>query len=336
MKKILILIVSITLASYLFAENTLGKLKQTLNTNNYVLSWYFDVLQSKERNTVNKFTAKLHNRSYFDIDGSWEVIWYSQDIFEIETLKIYDGNSTDLENAIVIGNSHYFITTSIQTIRNTIFLLNCYKTTYNEDDFSTINWDPVRIFFINADNYKLLLSIDGDYIHVYYDAISEKKHICSFCKMNDVTLNEFKSVIFNNTCDLSRVTWPRHADGSCDYETTVRLQSGKRYRASDNLRLRSSGSTAGEPVVTIGKGSAVKVLAVGAEQTIDNITGNWVQVEVQAGAKDRDGKAITTGTVGWCFFGGGGIWLSDKEVRVFEENSIARLRAACFGGYLVE
>ena len=40
MKKILILIVSITLASYLFAENTLGKLKQTLNTNNYVLSWY--------------------------------------------------------------------------------------------------------------------------------------------------------------------------------------------------------------------------------------------------------------------------------------------------------
>ena len=121
--------------------------------------------------------------------------------------------------------------------------------------------------------------------------------------MNDVTLNEFKSVIFNNTCDLSRVTWPRHADGSCDYETTVRLQSGKHYRASDNLRLRSRGSTAGEPVVTIGKGSAVKVLAVGAEQTIDNITGNWVQVEVQAGAKDRDGKAITTGTVGWCFGG---------------------------------
>ena len=303
MKKILILIVSITLASYLFAENTLGKLKQTLNTNNYVLSWYFDVLQSKERNTVNKFTAKLHNRSYFDIDGSWEVIWYSQDIFEIETLKIYDGNSTDLENAIVIGNSHYFITTSIQTICNTIFLLNCYKTKYNEDDFSTINWDPVRIFFINADNYKLLLSIDGDYIHVYYDAISEKKHICSFCKMNDVTLNEFKSVIFNNTCDLSRVTWPRHADGSCDYETTVTLQQGKHYRASDNLRLRSSGSTAGKPVVTIGKGTQVKVLAVGAEETIDGITGNWVQVEVQAGAKDRDGKPIDAGTTDWVFGG---------------------------------
>ena len=96
---------------------------------------------------------------------------------------------------------------------------------------------------------------------------------------------------------------PAHADGTCDYETAVRLQSGKRYRASDNLRLRASGSTAGKPVVTIGKGTQVKVLAVGAEQTIDGITSNWVQVEVQAGAKDRDGKPIAVGTTGWCFGG---------------------------------
>jgi len=45
------------------------------------------------------------------------------------------------------------------------------------------------------------------------------------------------------------------------------------------------------------------VLAVGAEQTIDGITSNWVQVEVQAGAKDRDGKPIAAGTTGWCFGG---------------------------------
>ena len=96
---------------------------------------------------------------------------------------------------------------------------------------------------------------------------------------------------------------PRHADGTCDYETINKLQQGKRYRASDNLRLRSSGSTAGKPVVTIGKGTQVKVLGIGAEQTIDGITSNWVQVEVLAGAKDRDGKLIAAGTVGWCFGG---------------------------------
>ena len=29
----------------------------------------------------------------------------------------------------------------------------------------------------------------------------------------------------------------------------------------------------------------------------------WVKVEVQAGAKDRDGKPIKAGTVGWCYGG---------------------------------
>ena len=95
----------------------------------------------------------------------------------------------------------------------------------------------------------------------------------------------------------------RDADGTCDYETAVRLQSGKRYRASDNLRLRASGSTAGKPIVTIGKGTQVKVLGIGTEQTIDGITSDLVQVKVQAGAKDRDGKPIDAGTVGWCFGG---------------------------------
>ena len=45
------------------------------------------------------------------------------------------------------------------------------------------------------------------------------------------------------------------------------------------------------------------MLAVGAEDTIDGITGIWVQVEVQAGAKDRDGKPIAAETTGWCFGG---------------------------------
>ena len=146
--------------------------------------------------------------------------------------------------------------------------------------------------------------IDSDYLSLYIEDEKQEK-LNTFVKIQDYKEIEGKIhlIIRGEKIDLSRVTWPRHADGTCDYETVVRLQSGKRYRASDNLRLRASGSTAGKPVVTIGKGTQVKVLSIGAEQTIDGITSNWVQVEVQAGAKDRDGKAIAAGTWGWCFGG---------------------------------
>ena len=153
--------------------------------------------------------------------------------------------------------------------------------------------------YSKGDSVLLTISIDGDYLNFFCN----NQQLGQFVKTNSKTKNEIESLIRNNTCDLSKITWPCHADGTCDYETAVRLQSGKRYCASDNLRLRASGSTAGKPVVTIGNGTQVKVLSIGAKQTIDGITSNWVQVEVQAGAKDRDGRAIAAGTTGWCFGG---------------------------------
>ena len=147
------------------------------------------------------------------------------------------------------------------------------------------------------------LTQEGDYLKLYSD--SEKQPLMTFARAYNYQdiMTKIRAIANGMRIDHTDITWPRHADGTCDYETAVQLQSGKRYRASDNLRLRSSGSTAGKLVVTIGKGTQVKVLGIGAEQTIDGITSNWVQVEVQAGAKDRDGKSIAAGTRGWCFGG---------------------------------
>ena len=170
----------------------------------------------------------------------------------------------------------------------------CYGWDKNEDI-------GLEIPPIENNEYTIFLRFDGDYFSIYLN--NKNTLIQTFVRTDSQTNDEYQKFIEHGSCNLSHITWPRHADGSCDYETTVPLQQGKRYRASDNLRLRSNGSTAGKPVVTIGKGTQVKVLAVGAEDTIDGITGNWVQVEVQAGAKDRDGKAIAAGTRGWCFGG---------------------------------
>ena len=46
-----------------------------------------------------------------------------------------------------------------------------------------------------------------------------------------------------------------------------------------------------------------KALFIGGTGTIDGISSNWVKVEVQKGAKDRDGTSIKAGTVGWCYGG---------------------------------
>lgn len=51
------------------------------------------------------------------------------------------------------------------------------------------------------------------------------------------------------------------------------------------------------------KGTKVKILQPGKEEVIDGIKSCWVQVEVQADGKDKNGNEIKDGTVGWCYGG---------------------------------
>ncbi|MDE5579995.1 MAG: SH3 domain-containing protein [Treponemataceae bacterium] len=144
--------------------------------------------------------------------------------------------------------------------------------------------------------------------------------------------------------DLSKVTWPRHADGSCDYDDKIELplirfsennkagnvtvnasenpdtsaeaaiskpapDMGKIATMTENLRLRTDDKTTAKVVTTLAAGARVKVFAPGREDTVDGIASNWVQVSVLDGAKDKDGNAIEAGTTGWLFGG----YLSEAE-----------------------
>ena len=250
-----------------------------------------DVLFSRDRKTYYEKNKAAIEHYEQEVRGSYDDPWYEN--VTISPSAIY--------NVSITLNNDSRVMLFVKNIHKTT---NGYKVLTEVLKFDSFEYDAsykfIKETFIPKAEITLKIVRDGEYLHFYTE---DGRTIISCALVDEEFATQYENLIQTNKCDLSRVTWPRHADGTCDYETAVRLQSGKRYRASDNLRLRSSGSTAGKPVVTIGKGTQVKVLAVGAEQTIDNLTSNWVQVEVQADAKDRDGKAIAAGTRGWCFGG---------------------------------
>jgi len=129
-------------------------------------------------------------------------------------------------------------------------------------------------------------------------------------------LHKYRAIAKNEKITLDDIVWPRHADGTCDYDGSskpaakikpavegIQLSAGMKRTASTNLRLRSTKSTASTVITTMGKGTGVKVIAVGDRDSIDGIASNWVQVEVLSGAKNKDGNEIPAGTTGWCFGG---------------------------------
>ena len=152
--------------------------------------------------------------------------------------------------------------------------------------------------------YSQYFRFDGEYLYIYLE--DGKTLYATYCAYDESEEEALYEAIRTNEFDMTKFTFPRHADGTCDYESGGGVPGKKIvngvYRAKDNLRLRETGSTSGKAITTMQAGSLVLILSKGREETIDGITDNWVEVELQFGANDTEGKLIH-GEVGWCFGG---------------------------------
>ena len=155
------------------------------------------------------------------------------------------------------------------------------------------------------------ITIDGDYLNI--DIINNSsENIINLTYVDDSVINSLEDLFIEGKSDLSRVTWPRHADGSCDYDnsstakkvsfSSTNVAPNKQMTVTENLKLRSGEATTTSVLTVMSAGTKVKILELGKAETIDGINSNWVKVEVISG-KDRDGKEIKKKTTGWCYGG---------------------------------
>ena len=152
--------------------------------------------------------------------------------------------------------------------------------------------------------YSLYFRFDGEYLYIYLE--DGKTLYATYCAYDESEEEALQEAIRTNEFDMTKFTFPRHGDGTCDYESGGGVPGKKIvngvYRAKENLRLRETGGASGEIITTMQADTYVRILSLGKEETIDGITDNWVEVELQFGANDTEGKLIH-GEVGWCFGG---------------------------------
>ncbi|MDE6068241.1 MAG: SH3 domain-containing protein [Treponemataceae bacterium] len=196
---------------------------------------------------------------------------------------------------------------------------------------------------------------DGDYLSLCIMENEKQKKLNTFIKVRNYEEyleieKQVRSIAQGYKADLSKITWPRHADGMCDYDSTNNNAAeavdtpatehtkssmeaviqkpaptvGKTAVVTENLRLRTGDKATAQVVTTLAAGARVKVETMGKEETIDGIASNWAQIRVLDGAKDKNGNTIEAGTKGWLFGG----YLSEMESaeseRANEEASTAK------------
>ena len=136
---------------------------------------------------------------------------------EKDVISISDGSYTDLL-------SFYFSFIEYQDdfiYLSTTKTFNC-KQNVNRNSFS--QW-PIK-----EDECEMILRFDGDYLYVYLNDINNLYGI--FCRVDDKAINEYNKLIRTGKCDLSKVKWPRHADGSCDYDGSKKNSCSSNFKSN--------------------------------------------------------------------------------------------------------
>lgn len=228
------------------------------------------------------------------------------------------------KNTILIFKTsldHLFFSIKDIQQKNNVYYVNCEL---NRNAQSYFNEYLSKESFLNLPDLTVnrdaifIVEQNGNRLRVYNG--ESKKLIIELMQTNQewigLMLKYINSEYKNKPANLKVIEeklehpWSNPVTGL--YDTSVRSGEAAAFpnavlkkimSVKENLKLRSGEATTTSVLAVMSAGTRVKILTLGKQATIDGITSNWVQVEVQAGAKDRDGKPIAAGTTGWCFGG---------------------------------
>ena len=281
--------------------------EERISEKNWFREYYNEVIYRQDRNIILLYQTARTETEFFNHVGDYMIYWYempqkTSDKFACGT----SGDSAYPYRIWILGDYRC----KIREISSDLYELELEDVRISQGYYENAlkeGYDMRFALEATEPGYSLYCRFDGDYLYLYLE--DGKTLFATYCAYDDEEEEALYDAIRTNDFDMSQFTFPRHADGTCDYENAAsgeeiykkRIVNGV-YRAKENLRLREKEGTSGAVITAMPAGTRVKILSLGKEETIDGITDNWVQVKVQWGSKDIYDNDLY-GTKGWCFGG---------------------------------
>ena len=274
--------------------------------------WYRDyfneVIYRKDRNIIVEYQPSLtekENINFYDSAYADMIYWFDEPSIYRDRITWTKFDDGEYGSYISIGMPGFSY--KAKKVATDLYELELEDVRISQEKYEFLlkyGYDLNFALDATEPEYSLYFRFDGEYLYIYLE--DGKTLYATYCAYDESEEEALHEAIRTNEFDMTKITFPRHADGTCDYESGGGVPGKKIvngvYRAQDNLRLRETGSTSGKAITTMQAGSLVLILSKGREETIDGITDNWVEVELQWDSKDLEGDRLY-GKTGWCFGG---------------------------------
>ena len=272
--------------------------------------WYRDyfneVIYGQDRNLLLEYQPRIEKKIHYYDDAYDDMIFWFDDPSRYRN-EITWNKLDDSEYGFYISIGGWGNSYKAKKVATDLYELELEDVRISQEKYEFLlkyGYDLKFALDATEPEYSLYFRFDGEYLYIYLE--DGKTLYTTYCAYDESEEKALQEAIRTNEFDMTKFTFPRYADGTCDYESGGGVPGKKIvngvYRAQDNLRLRVNENTSGEIITTMKAGTYMIILSLGKEETIDGITDNWVEVELQTGARNLEGDVIT-GTVGWCFGG---------------------------------
>ncbi|MBD5437051.1 MAG: SH3 domain-containing protein [Treponema sp.] len=287
----------------------------------WLREYYNEAIQKRDRGVIESHVPNFVNEPWVDYyNDAEETYWYED--MNVRRDRCYYKYSDLSKGYILCLMKRYFVVKSCKEIESNVYEIVLYvkqkvsEELYNELLSHGCDWTTLKDAVLDTTFY---FQFDGDYLHIY---LADRNTLfATYCAYDESEYQALVEAIKTNNFDNMVFTFPRHADGSCDYDESAwesakkpgggtSLRTGKATTVKENLRVHSVERTTSAVRITLAARTPVEILGIGGEETIDGITSKWVHVKVAPGTMGTDGTYIKWGNVvGWCF---GGV-VSDME-----------------------
>ena len=193
-------------SAFLYAQESLEKI---LKDNIVMPIEYCRVLKAGNRDEILKINPKISNYTPYAHEYDRYSYWYEIGTYSLMELTISKSNAQQ-RTELRFGQTMVLEVIKIKDSNN--FLVK--QTDYSKNVFDKSVPRIIDLAKLASEKpFSITFQRDGDYLRI---SSKQKDYYQDYFFVTEDTYEQICSLIFDNTVDLSRVTWPRHADGSCN------------------------------------------------------------------------------------------------------------------------
>lgn len=203
----------------LMLKNNEHILPNQFKTDFWIPKYYYDQLLQNNRNEL-----MFQNEKFWD---TWKIKAFDvetwRDDFSVQRFLVGDYFIHILVYTAAWESVSFIGYLDEMTDKQFVYDVRIMSTNYSQYVGKGQSSHPeFKFLFEKEKPFKIIFTIDGDYLNMYIDRESEKTLFKTLVRSSPEACEQIENWIAEKSNDLSEVIWPHHADGTSEYEDTIR------------------------------------------------------------------------------------------------------------------